>query len=283
MSSELALMSRAGKTFYFSTLWLDREARREAALAYAFCRQVDDIADANPERDDRDMLLGDVLRALRCLDSANDLVRPIVPLIRRYPEVQEPLISLVTACQGDRLSLMIEDERDFERYAHGVAGNVGLIMYPILGGTNPTGRSYAADLGIAMQSTNIARDVREDLARGRVYLPATWLGGIDLRRANIEDDWVERSVVGAIQRALSFADHRYQRGLSGISFLSPRAQSAIRIAARCYEAIGERVIVRGRLARNRAVVPLYSKIILACSPATSERFRAPNSVAVKKA
>lgn len=282
MKSELALMSRAGKTFYFSTLWLDQRTRREAAIAYAFCRRIDDIADASPQARDRDEVLVGVLRALEDSDRSNELVALVDPLVQRYPSIRQPLISLVTACQNDRPSLRINDERDFERYAHGVAGNVGLIMYPILGGTNPAGMSYAADLGIAMQSTNVARDVREDLARGRIYLPASWLGGIYLHSADIDDEGVEGAVVEAVRKTLAFADQRYQRGLSGLSFLSPRAQSAIRIAARCYAAIGERVIVRGKLGRNRAVVPLYRKIMLACYPGTGERFSIPRPTAVKK-
>jgi len=281
VSKELALMSRSGKTFYFATLWLDQQTRLDSALAYAFCRRIDDIADASPQRGDRDKQLSDVVRALQSGAASHELVNPILPLIRRYPEIQEPLVALVNACRGDLPSLSIRDEQDFERYAHGVAGNVGLIMYPILGGTNPAGRSYAADLGIAMQSTNVARDVLEDLARGRVYLPISWLRGMDLRSVDITDQIVQGAVVDAVRQVLSFASYRYERGLSGLSFLSPRARSSIRIAARCYAAIGDRVIARERLSPKRAVVPLYRKIMLACRLSLSERLCTVKSAMVR--
>jgi phytoene synthase len=175
------------------------------------------------------------------------------------------LAALVEACRTDDPSLHINDEGDLERYAFGVAGNVGLIMYPILGGVAEAGRSHAADLGIAMQYTNIARDVFEDLARDRTYLPNSWLAGRTVRNLLHESPGGEPVVVEAIRRLLHAADARYARGLAGIEYLAPENRFAIRVAARCYAAIGERVIREGRLCRERAVVPLTRKIALACT------------------
>jgi len=126
------------------------------------------------------------------------------------------------------------------------------------------GRSYAADLGIAMQYTNIARDVFEDLSRGREYLPSAWLGERALSHLLAERAGSEEVVVEAVRRLLRLADERYARGLSGLAYLAPENRFAIRVAARCYAAIGERVIRGGHLARQRAVVPLARKIALAC-------------------
>lgn len=264
MSGEMRLISKAGKTFYFATLWLNKRMRYDAALAYDFCRNVDDIADAEPARPDRDEFLRGVSSAVLSHDSSHALVRPLIPLLARHPEVCEPLAALVEACREDVASLRIKDEPDLERYAFGVAGNVGLIMYPILGGRSPQGRAHAADLGIAMQCTNIARDVLEDLARGRVYLPSAWLSGCDVRGLLDDSTSVEAVVVNAVQKVLGFADARYERGLAGLHYLAPQSQFAIRVAARCYAAIGERVIRDGRLARERAVVPFAHKVVMAC-------------------
>lgn len=271
MSGELRLMTRAGKTFYFATLWLPKRARYEAALAYNFCRAIDDIADAEPARADRDEILRRVAHAVSKRDPREELVKPLMPLLERYPEVIDPFVALVDACREDTTDLKINDERDLERYAHGVAGNVGLIMYPILGGSSTHGRALAADLGIAMQCTNIARDVREDLKRGRVYLPAQWLGGLNLSYSLDERALTDARVVEAVRRLLAFAHERYSRGLSGINYLAPHSRYAIRVAARCYAAIGERVIQGGSLARERAVVPLSQKIVLACKVGLSSQ------------
>lgn len=264
MSGEMRLISKAGKTFYFATLWLEKSVRYDAALAYDFCRTVDDIADGNLSRPERDERLHEIARAVTTGDSDNDLVRPLAPLLARYPEVRDPLAALVDACREDVPSLRITNEEDLERYAFGVAGNVGLIMYPILGGHVAAGRSYAADLGIAMQYTNIARDVFEDLDRDREYLPSAWLGERALGHLLTERGGSEEVVVEAVRRLLKLADERYVRGLSGLEYLAPENRFAIRVAARCYAAIGERVIRGGHLTRERAVVPLARKIALAC-------------------
>jgi phytoene synthase len=265
MSGEMRLISKAGKTFYFATLWLEKRVRYDAALAYDFCRTVDDIADGAIFRPDRDSYLREIALAVMNGDTNQKLVRPLAPLLSRYPEIQQPLAALVNACRDDCPSLHIHSEDDLERYAFGVAGNVGLIMYPILGGDVSTGRSYAADLGIAMQYTNIARDVFEDLRRDRVYVPRSWLGDRNIRELLNESSRGEQVVVAAVRRLLRLADERYARGLSGIQYLAPQNRFAIKVAAQCYAAIGERVIRDERLVRERAIVPLTRKIGLACS------------------
>jgi phytoene/squalene synthetase len=116
-----------------------------------------------------------------------------------------------------------------------------------------------------MQYTNIARDIFEDLARNRVYVPTSWIGEQDIRKLGADITCSEQVVVDAVRRLLKRAEERYTRGLSGISYLAPENRFAIRVAARCYAAIGERVIRDGHLARERAVVPLSRKIVLACS------------------
>jgi phytoene synthase len=265
MSGEMQLISRAGKTFYFATLWLQKQARYDAALAYNFCRAVDDIADSAVSQPDRDAQLEEIARAVQVGDLHHTLVRPLAPLLRRYPTIVEPLSALVYACKDDTDSLVIRSEDELRRYAFGVAGNVGLVMYPILGGYRAEGWVYAAELGIAMQYTNIARDILEDLSRRRIYIPRAWLGTYDMNQLLKGPSESEDIVVKAVRRLLLLADETYARGLSGLTYLAPENQFAIQVAARCYAAIGERVIQNGRLGRERAVVPLTRKVLLACS------------------
>lgn len=263
MSAELRLMTRAGKTFFFATLWLDRRMRQDAAIAYSFCRRIDDIADSAESHSHRDSFLTDVATMVREGRGEIPLVANVLGLINRFPTIRDPLAALVEACRDDTDALVIRDERDLEQYAHGVAGNVGLVMYPILGGNDPEGLHPAADLGIAMQFTNIARDVREDFARGRVYLPSSWFLNVSLREALQGERGALRETTAAVSRLLSLARERYERGLRGIKYLAPESQYAIKVAARCYAAIGDRVIQDGFLVPQRAVVPLRSKVALA--------------------
>ena len=263
MSAALRHMSRAGKTFYFASLWLEKRVREDAAIAYTFCRTVDDLADDQAPGIERTRSLMDLYRAVERGDRSNDRAEGIVRLIERYPSIRQPVLDLVAACCDDGPGVELKTEADLIAYAHGVAGNVGLIMYPLLGGSDPRGLVCADQLGIAMQCTNIARDVRADLENGRVYLPEEWLLARDISGLLSGDRLTEASVVFAVRRVLEVGREHYRKGLRGLRYLNPRARLAIRVAADCYAAIGERVISQGKLVRHRAVVPFARKVLVA--------------------
>lgn len=270
MSGAKLRMARAGKTFFFATRWLHTSVVDDTIAVYNFCRTVDDIADAEPAHRDRNEQLLTLIESLRSDSHTHESVEPLRALLLRFPEIRAPLIALVKGCLEDLPSLTITTERDLARYAHGVAGNVGLVMYPILGGTTPRGKTHAASLGIAMQYTNIARDVLEDLARNRIYLPSAWLADIKDPVSHLDLKAHEPIIVCAVQQLLKRAHQYYEFGLSGLHYLDDRNRFAIKVAARCYEAIGRRIIQNDTLARQRAVVPFTTKALMALSIALSD-------------
>jgi phytoene/squalene synthetase len=115
--------------------------------------------------------------------------------------------------------------------------------------------------------------VLEDLQRERVYLPTTWLHGAEPRDILDGHSPSEPAIVEAVRRLLAFADERYSRGLSSLHYLAPQSRFAIRVAARCYAAIGARVIRDGCLARERSIVPLSQKILLACQMGLASKLK----------
>jgi phytoene synthase len=157
MSDALRRMARGGKTFYFASLWLDRSVRENAAIAYSFCRMVDDIADTVIAGERRTATLARLLQAIKSHDTSCPEATAMLGLIEAFPQIRQPVEALISACTADTSGIRIKDSSELVQYAHGVAGTVGLIMYPLLGGSAPEGRRAAADLGIAMQCTNIAR------------------------------------------------------------------------------------------------------------------------------
>ena len=255
-------MAKAGKTFFFATRWLNNSIYNDTVILYNFCRTIDDIADEAPITPKREQALTHVLEALNFDHISHPIVDPLRHILKRFPEIRRPLIALVVACRGDTPTLHIEDEENLEHYAHGVAGNVGLLMYPLLGGKDPAGRTYAARLGIAMQYTNIARDIIEDLTRGRVYLPSTWLANSSKSLTIESFNAHEARIATAVTMLLERANHHYAYGLRGLSYLDSRNRFAITVAARCYQAIGSRVLQNQKLSRSRAVVPLSQKLLL---------------------
>ena len=124
-----------------------------------------------------------------------------------------------------------------------------------------------------MQCTNIARDVLADLKNNRIYLPREWLQGADLRGLLKDDPLVEARAVSAVRRLLGLSEEYYTRGIHGLTYLDPRCRFAIRIAANCYAAIGQRVFQGERLARQRAVVPLYTKLMIMARSSSAPRRR----------
>lgn len=265
----LSVMSKAGKTFYFASRWLSPDVRMDTATAYHFCRLVDDIADESSDRRVRDESLLQLHESVLTLTPVNDITYDITQLIEKFPEIQSPLLTLISTCKNDLPGMTITTEQELLDYAHGVAGTVGLLMYPILGGTAEEGRKAANHLGIAMQCSNIARDVLKDFGQNREYLPAEWLRGHsvrDLLTSAKEDDndrGNQSLLTEAIQKLLQLADIYYESGLDGLRYLHPRNRFAIRVAARCYQAIGQRVLTKRRqIATKRSVVPLHEKCLI---------------------
>lgn len=267
--SHLSVMSKAGKTFYFASRWLSPDVRLDTATAYHFCRLVDDIADESAHSHIRDESLSQLHESVLRLTPINDITDDIIQLIEKFPEIQSPLLELIMTCKNDIQGTTIKTEEMLLKYAHGVAGTVGLLMYPILGGTAEEGRKAADHLGIAMQCSNIARDVLKDFEQNREYLPSEWLRGQTVkelltstkRRDNNQTNL--QLLTEAIQKLLHLADIYYESGLAGLRYLQPRNRFAIRVAARCYQAIGQRVLTsRHQIATKRSVVPLHEKCLI---------------------
>ena len=265
-------MRRNGRSFWFASLFLPREVAGAAARLYAFCRVMDDLADESgrPEAAAQLERVRDDLRRGR---SDDPQVAGLLELAAQHTLPLEAADHLIAAFVADASRRMaIDTEADLVRYCFGVAGTVGLLMAPILGAIPPAARSFAADLGIAMQMTNIARDVAEDARNGRRYLPGDWIGGMtaaEIAQAIKGPDNV--AVAVGIARLLTLADAFYARARGGFPLIPARSRRAIEVAATVYREIGVRLKRRclsgNRLSwqQERTVVPASRKAWLACA------------------
>lgn len=258
----VAVLARHGRSFRLAGRLLPRAALRDAAELYAFCRAVDDLADeAQDPAAARASLLA-LRRALLAGDAGHGLAAPFLALHARTGASLHAAVALTDAVLTDLGPVRVSDEAGLLRYAHGVAGTVGLMMCAVLGADAPAAEPHAIDLGIAMQLTNIARDVAEDAARDRLYLPAAWLPpglGPEGLAGNPE------AAFSAVRRVLARADRHYRSAESGHRHLPARVRPAVRAAGRLYEEIGLRVLRRGpaRLLAGRCTVPAPRKLLLA--------------------
>jgi phytoene synthase len=232
-----AIFRRGGKSFWFASLFLPAAAAADAARLYAFCRRMDDLADVAVTERSR-ALLARVRAEVRAGVSADPWVLDFIALARRYALPSEAVDYLIGALLEDATrELALETETQLVQYCYGVAGTVGLMMSPLLGADARRAGEAAVHLGIAMQMTNIARDVLEDARRGRRYLPGCWL------EHKTADDLVTsieaRPVAAAaVARLLNLADEFYRSAAAGFPLIPRRARRGIEIAATVYRAIG---------------------------------------------
>jgi phytoene synthase len=284
-----AILAKGSKSFALAGALLGRRARADAAVLYAFCRRADDAVDeAAPGT--LDTVLADLRAELAAIYRGDDgppLRRAMAELVARRRIPRSYLDALLDGFAMDARNESYGTLAALDRYGYRVAGVVGLMMCHVLGVRDDRCLPAAAYLGMAMQLTNIARDVVEDHARGRQYLPRSLVRPEELARALATSDAdhpSRRLVAQAVGALLDRAEGYYEQGLRGLSDLRWRDALAIGAAARIYRAIGG--ILRlwgGDVRRGRAVVSLPRKLALVAAAAWASlwsRGRAPTALQV---
>ena len=260
-----AALAAGSKSFALAGKLLPRKYRDDAAVLYAWCRRCDDAIDLAPP-DDRAAALRRMRAELEDIYAGAPLADPALAAFagviqrcgipRRYP------FELLDGFQMDVDGVRYGTVTELLGYAYRVAGTVGVMMAYLLGarGTEPLRR--AAHLGIAMQLTNICRDVDEDWRNGRLYLPQELLGAAP--RPSRDVGLAPTAAAAAIARLLARADGFYESGEAGLAALELRCAAAIRAARSIYAEIGRVIAARGHdVRRSRAVVSRGRKLWLA--------------------
>jgi 15-cis-phytoene synthase len=258
-------MRGGSKTFFAASLMLPARVRAPACALYAFCRLADDAID----------LGGDPLLAMGELQQRLDAIyagRPqaieadqaLAGVVHRFTIPRTLLDALLEGFHWDSQGRRYETIEDLHAYGARVAGTVGAMMALVMDTRDEHALARACELGVAMQLTNIARDVGEDARNGRLYLPRRWMheAGLD------PDDWLAAPRFGAalaavIQRLLDEADVLYRRADHGIAALPRDCRAAIHAARLVYAEIGREIERRGLDTVNqRAVVSGQRKLSL---------------------
>lgn len=266
---ELEQVLRAGsKSFHLASRLLPARVRLPTLALYAFCRHADDAVD-DAQGEGAAHLAVDALRARvervyagRGLDAVVE--RAFARVVERFAIPRAIPEALIEGMEWDAAEHRYETADDLQAYGVRVAGTVGLMMTLIMGQRDAAVLARACDLGVAMQLTNIARDVGEDARRGRVYLPAQWLAeaGVD-REAFLARPEATAAVREVVARLLREADVLYERADQGVAHLPRDCRVAIRSARLVYAAIGDAIRRAGfDSVSRRAVVPLRSKLWL---------------------
>jgi phytoene synthase len=267
-----ALMRGGSKTFFAASLLLPARVRAPATALYAFCRLADDEIDlgTDPTLAVRNLHLRlDALYEGRPQDIEAD--RALACVVHRHAIPRALLDALLEGFLWDATGRTYETLEDVQAYGARVAGTVGAMMGLVMGAHGEAALARACDLGVAMQLTNIARDVGQDARNGRLYLPRQWL-----RESGLDPDaWLQApvfspAIAGLVQRLLDAADVLYQRSEHGIGELPRDCRPAIHAARLVYAEIGRELERRGLDAvGQRAVVSGRRKLALIARASTA--------------
>lgn len=166
--------ARSGSSFYYSFRFLPPDKRRAIIALYAFCREVDDIVDECQDPPLAHTKLGwwrDEVERLYQGGASHPVARALADIMAQFALPQEQLLEIIDGMEMDLEHARYADFRALQLYCYRVASVVGLLAARIFGFEDRQTLKYAHDLGIALQLTNIIRDVGEDARRGRIYLP----------------------------------------------------------------------------------------------------------------
>ncbi len=257
-----AMIRTGSRSFYAASLVLPQPVRRPAYALYAFCRVADDVVDRH---DATPATIAGLRRRLDRLYAGNPMPDPVdralADVVRRFALPRPLLDALIEGLEWDATGRRYETLEDLHAYGARVAGTVGAMMTLLMGRRDPDVVARACDLGLAMQLTNIARDVGEDARNGRLYLPRAWMreAGIDPDRWLAEPRFDAR-LARVVQRLLEAADLRYAAAHRGIAELPLACRPSIHAARLLYAEIGRELERRGRDSVSlRAVVPARRK------------------------
>ncbi|HUM13772.1 MAG TPA: squalene/phytoene synthase family protein [Myxococcaceae bacterium] len=284
-----AVTRQHARSFSFASLLLFGARRRAAFALYAFCRRLDDLVDDGVDGSEplsqrlaraRALIASLYLDAPQLADPTRGPVRAraagdladgawdaaelaaLRDTVRRFGVPEQPFQDLVSGMEMDVTGHRYASFADLELYCYRVAGTVGLLLCPVLGTSDGRATAAAADLGRAMQLTNILRDVREDLARGRVYLPEDELAAFglsreDLARGVVDDRW--RAFMRCqIARARAY----YARAAAGVHWLTGfGTRRMVKLMGALYGGILLDIEARGHdVFSGRAHVPFAAKL-----------------------
>ena len=257
--NEIKDLKNEGKSFYWASFFLPKENKKNAGILYSICRHFDNIAD----KDDRNM--SEYLKeSIKDIKNNED---NIVNIFFKTNNIDILILEdLFNGLVKDQFEIKIKNEQELIKYSYFVAGTVGLMMSKIIGVKNPISNSSAIDLGIAMQMTNIARDVYEDSQINRVYLPSEWLNELSISSikndSNLSLDQ-EKIISKAVHRLINLSQKFYNNGFAGLKYVPFTTRLGIFIAANIYRGIGIKIKKRGNIfIRERIYLNFLEKFFI---------------------
>ena len=232
--------AQSGSSFYYAFLFLPPPRRAAITAFYAFCREVDDVVD---EVHDPSVAATKLAWWRKEAASAFDgqpshpVMKALMPHTATYGIRLEHLLAVIEGCQMDLDQSRYLDYAGLARYCHLVAGVVGEVAASIFGQTEPATTAYAHKLGLAMQLTNIIRDVGDDARRGRIYLPVSELKQFDVKAQEILNRGYSERFTALMKFQAERAHRTYEEAFALLPAADQRAQKPGVMMANIYRTL----------------------------------------------
>lgn len=244
LKESISLIKLNGKSFYWASLFLTKGTTEEAIILYSFCRLLDDLAD---QKGDKLLELQNYQFSISSLP-IKVAGYTLMSFLKKHKVNQLVIKDLIDGFIFDQGLVRIVNKKQLIIYCYQVAGTVGLMMSSILKPSSTYANKFAIDLGIAMQLTNIARDVKEDaLDHNRQYLPSEIFDGVNFETLHSicigkNNEKENLKIKNAIIEILKISDEYYKSGMNGLRYLPIRSHLSLGIAALVYRQIGVKII-----------------------------------------
>jgi phytoene synthase len=235
------VLAAKGKSFYWARHLLGPKHASRATRLYRFCRYVDDLADEDQSAARSKKNIAALRDSVLSGSTEDVVVRDGLALINECQIDKRAVLDLIAGVWSDTELVRMEDDAHLLQYCYQVAGTVGLMMCKVLDVDHPEAEAFAIDLGIAMQLTNVCRDIQADALVDRRYIPSALVNGLDPSELIHPSQAHKQMVQQAVATLLDRADDYYQSGERGLSYLPFRARLAILVAARLYREIGQKL------------------------------------------
>ena len=239
------LLKKHAKSFYWASFFLSKKTFNKCSSLYNFCRTLDDIVDNNIKLEDKKENFLKFKKLFINKDLNNPIIKEMWSIIDSENISEQIVMDLFDGVETDLEEIVkINSKKELLVYCYRVAGTVGLMMSKILKVNNREALKGAIDLGIAMQLTNIARDVCEDKARNRQYVKHDFL-----------------SIKETIDNSIIF----YNKSFGSISCIPLGSRFSVIVARRVYKKIGDKILKQKNIQNynnaGKIYVPIYEKIL----------------------
>lgn len=229
--------------FYYAFRTLPRDKRNGIYAVYAFCRVCDDIADGQLPSEQKRALLSKIRQDLVSMESLSrsPVFKALDDTVEKFQIPIQYLEDIIDGVEMDLVNTRYESFEDLKEYCYHVASVVGLITIEIFGYKDQRAKEYAVDLGIAMQMTNILRDIREDSIRGRIYLPLDEMEELGYSEQDLLDKVINKQFRSLMIHQIARTRYYFDRGSQLFPLISTESRTCIVMLHHIYSSILDRI------------------------------------------